>query len=218
VDWRNRASLIPPDDNWASIGWWGWDEEDSRIPIATITDTTLTYERIWYERPYYPVGRYAVVDTQVFNGFDYIYVVTSTVEVQRTFQGVPVIHRYESPLSPTFDQVVRPRLEAKAEAPAVWVVPNPFRAGAQWDRPVVLGDRVTRHVDFMGLPRAACTIRIWTVSGDHVATIQHDGTNGSGQASWDLVSRNGQEVASGIYLFTVESSLGGAKGRFVVIR
>lgn len=218
VDWRNRSSLLAPEDNWASIGWWGWDEGDSRLPIAAITDSTLDYERIWYERPHYPVGRYAVVDTQVFNGFDYIYVVTSTVQVQRTFQGVPVIHRYESPIAPTFDQLVRPRLEAKPDARQVWVVPNPFRGAAQWDRPQVYGDRVTRHLDFMGLPRAPCTIRIWTVAGDHVATIQHDGTSGSGQASWNLVSRNGQEVASGIYLFTVESSLGGAKGRFVVIR
>jgi hypothetical protein len=56
------------------------------------------------------------------------------------------------------------------------------------------------------------------VAGDHVATLDHDGTRGSGQAAWDLVSRNGQEVASGIYLYTVESSLGKATGRFVVIR
>ena len=70
----------------------------------------------------------------------------------------------------------------------------------------------------MGLPRARCRIRIWTVAGDHVATIDHDGTKGLGQAAWNLVSRNGQEVASGIYIFTVESPLGNARGRFVVIR
>ena len=39
-----------------------------------------------------------------------------------------------------------------------------------------------------------------------------------GQASWDLISRNGQDVASGVYLYTVDSDLGHTVGRFVVIR
>jgi hypothetical protein len=70
----------------------------------------------------------------------------------------------------------------------------------------------------MGLPRARSTIKIWTVAGDHVATIEHDGSNGDGEAAWNLVSRNGEEIESGIYLFTVDSSLGHEVGRFVVIR
>ena len=70
----------------------------------------------------------------------------------------------------------------------------------------------------MGLPRALATIKIWTVAGDHVATIVHDGSGGDGEAAWDLVSRNGQEVESGIYLFTVDSSLGHQVGKFIVIR
>ena len=47
---------------------------------------------------------------------------------------------------------------------------------------------------------------------------QQDNPN-DGQARWNLISRNGQDVVSGIYLFTVE--LGGAvkhRGKFVIIR
>jgi hypothetical protein len=51
-----------------------------------------------------------------------------------------------------------------------------------------------------------------------VAVLDHDGTQGDGEAAWDLVSRNGQEVESGIYMFTVDSSLGQQTGKFVVIR
>jgi hypothetical protein len=47
---------------------------------------------------------------------------------------------------------------------------------------------------------------------------EHDGRDGSGQARWNLISRNGQDVESGIYLFTVDSSAGHQVGRFVVIR
>jgi hypothetical protein len=128
------------------------------------------------------------------------------------------VDRFESPLVADFGARVVPRVNARPDALGVWVVPNPFRGAAEWDRTPVYGDRLTRHLDFMGLPRARCTIRIWTVAGDHVATVEHDGTGGSGQAAWNLVSRNGQEVASGIYLYTVESPLGTARGRFVVIR
>jgi 5-hydroxyisourate hydrolase-like protein (transthyretin family) len=97
-------------------------------------------------------------------------------------------------------------------------VPNPFRAHAPWDRPPVPGDTFARHLDFLGLPRARSTIRIYTLAGDLVQTLDHDGTRGDGQARWDLISRNGQDIASGIYLFTVESGGSHQVGRFVVMR
>ena len=43
----------------------------------------------------------------------------------------------------------------------------------------------------------------------------------AGAASWNLVTRNGQEVVSGIYLYTVQSddpAFEDYHGRFVVIR
>ena len=51
-----------------------------------------------------------------------------------------------------------------------------------------------------------------------VAQIDHDGSGGNGEAPWDLVTRNGQEAESGVYLFTVDSPVGRTVGRFVVIR
>jgi hypothetical protein len=46
---------------------------------------------------------------------------------------------------------------------------------------------------------------------------QQDNPN-DGQARWNLISRNGQDIVSGIYIFTVESNQGADRGRFVVIR
>jgi hypothetical protein len=218
ADWRTRASILPAREYWAKLGSYGFDTLQSRRYLSTVTDTTVGIERYWFGRPYYPIGRYALADTEVLDGFDYVYVVTSVVDVQRTVVPPILFDRYESPISATFDQRVRPAAQSKADARGVWVVPNPFRARADWDRLPVYGDRLTRHLDFMGLPRAPCTIRIFTVAGDHVATLEHDGSEGDGQAAWDLVSRNGQEVSSGIYLFTMQSPLGNATGRFVVIR
>ena len=155
----------------------------------------------------------------MLNGFDYIYVVTSMVEVkQRDANGVLRTSVLESAADTDFSRRVVPRAEAHASASDVWVVPNPYRAWADWNRPSTSGDPFTRHIEFMGLPRDVCTIKIWTVAGDFVAQVDHDGRSGDGQASWNLVTRNGQETMSGVYLFTVDSPAGRKTGRFVLIR
>ncbi len=74
---------------------------------------------------------------------------------------------------------------------------------------------------FANLPRAKNNVNIYTLSGDLVETIEHDGTDGYGEASWNLISRNGQEVVSGIYMYVVQSDDGAFEdfiGKFVVVR
>jgi hypothetical protein len=219
ADWRRRSSLLPPAANWSLVGAFALDTTFGQQRLSTVTDTTIDYERILFEKKLYPVGRYAVTDTQVLNGFDYVYFVATVYE--RRYQVLPDQVRLdiiESPFTPSYERRVAPQRAASASGSRVWVVPNPFRGAADWDNPPVLGNPLTRHVDFMGLPKTRCTIKVWTVSGDFVAQIDHDGSGGDGQAAWNLVSRNGQEVSSGIYLFTVDSSLGQQMGRFVIVR
>jgi hypothetical protein len=61
-------------------------------------------------------------------------------------------------------------------------------------------------------------IRIFTLSGDLIQEAQHDGAQGNGTYFWNLISRNGQNVVSGIYLYVVESGKELCRGRFVIIR
>jgi hypothetical protein len=219
ADWRDRQSLLPERARWALVANFSNDTTNGERPLASVCDTTLDYLRTLYEQPQYPVGRYRAIDTDALNGFDYFYAVTAVYEVrQREAGGFLRVSRIESPIEPEFARRTVPRAEARAGGRGVWVVPNPFRANADWDRPKTLGDALTRHIDFMGLPRAVSTIKIWTVAGDFVAQLDHDGRGGDGEAAWDLVSRNGQDVESGVYLFTVDSALGHQVGRFVVIR
>ena len=196
--------------------------------------------------PRYPVGRYRYVDREVKNGFVYFYSVTA---FDSTGVGITKLELTGRRAAAEADGVI-PQSSA-AVGKGVWVVPNPYRGYARlqdrpssWDLTPNASDPTGTHVDFLGLPSEAWTIKIFTVSGDLVQTIhstdqvnesirseittsagatvpgynrQQDNAN-DGQASWNLISRNGQDVVSGIYLFTVESSAGTQRGKFVVIR
>jgi hypothetical protein len=158
----------------------------------------------------------------VLDGFDYNYVVTAVTQKNEFVQGTARTTFLESPFRAEFASTVRPRIESGGGTMRgdgkVWVVPNPFKAHAPWEREPVPGDAFTRHIDFFGLPKALARIRIYTLAGDLVQVIDHDGTHGDGQAPWNLISRNGQDIQSGVYLFTVEWPGGHQVGRFVIIR
>lgn len=100
---------------------------------------------------------------------------------------------------------VQPNVES------VIVVPNPYRGSERWDEPG--GGRI----QFQNLPTIA-TVRIYTISGDLVRELaKNDPLTGS--IDWNLKNGAGNEVASGIYVYHVESGEGfEAKGNFVVIR
>jgi len=215
--WSGDAQLPPP-SQWELIGSYRRDSLDLASPLEAVTDTTVASDAREYGQDHYPIGRYRVVDREVMNGFVYMYMVTTVIERPPAEGGSQTRERLETPILATLDSVVTPRFDSRKDAAGVWVVPNPFRGRAAWDRPSVPGDPFRRHVDFCGLPQSPSTIRIYTVAGDLVARVDHDGSGGDGQASWNLISRNGQEIESGVYLFTVDSPLGQSIGRFVIIR
>ena len=106
----------------------------------------------------------------------------------------------------------------------IYVYPNPATREALAEfmqQPPSNDDPTGVRVIFNNLPEANNTIHIYTAAGDMVQTLEHDGYTQGGQTSWNLISRNGQEVVSGIYLYSVHSERGGFddfRGRFVVIR
>ncbi len=105
----------------------------------------------------------------------------------------------------------------------VYVVPNPVTKAntAPWKLDPNNADPSGDKCEFRNLPRCRNTVRIYTVSGDLVQTLYHDGSGGAGALAWDLMSRNGQSVTSGVYIFAVESEDGRfpkTTGKFVVIR
>jgi len=76
----------------------------------------------------------------------------------------------------------------------------------------------TRRIHFVNLP-PRCKIRIYTLSGELVRELDHPGrfTDTDSKIQWDLRTRHNELVASGIYLFSIESEWGNQVGKFVII-
>lgn len=115
----------------------------------------------------------------------------------------------------------------------VGVYPNPYRVNAAWDG----GTPFTRKIMFYNLPQRA-EIRVYTLAGEIVATMQHDSETyigdtrwfrdfsssnrilPGGEHAWDLLSAANQNLATGLYLYTVRDRDSGhvQRGRFAIIK
>lgn len=91
------------------------------------------------------------------------------------------------------------------------VVPDPYIATNIWET-----TEFGKKLQFNHLPNA-CTIMIYTLLGEHVATVNHDSP--AGYEFWDMRSKNDQFIAPGVYLFHASTPDGDEMtGRFLVIK
>jgi len=110
------------------------------------------------------------------------------------------------------------REKATSDLNKIAVVPNPYVGAASWEPQTSSVGRGERRIYFINLP-GECTIRIYTVSGHLVQTIEHSAPNSNGQEAWSLVSQDGMDIAYGIYVFHVDApGIGKKIGRFAVIK
>lgn len=176
-------------------------------------------DSLWY----YPPGHYQYVDSLgLKNGMVYFYDVTAySVSGKNELAGRPAASESER---------IVPRWDATTQGDEIIVVPNPYIRGGQptgWDLTPSDVDPTGTKIAFARLPRGDCTVKIFTLSGDLVQTLTNDGRQGNGTVFWNLISRNGQDIVSGVYLYSVEckdceegvKGCGDRKiGRFTVVR
>ena len=196
----------------------------------------------------YPVGRYRYVDREVKDGFSYFYSVTAFDSTGDASSGTKVElggRRSAVEAEGVSPQVSTRTGKGVWVVPNPYRGYNNIQQRpSSWDLIPNASDPTGTHIDFFGMPPGRWTIRIYTVSGDLVQAIHSDDpinesvrapvtddnnvtrpgfnrqqdTPNDGQARWNLISRNGQDVVSGIYLFTVDSGQGIQRGHFVIIR
>ena len=122
----------------------------------------------------------------------------------------------------------------EADLGKIRVVPNPYFVTNR----AVLSEG-TDKIFFTHLP-PRCTLRIYTLAGELVQTIEHESAatyhpdvapddrslqgDKGGTASFELLNRYNQALASGIYIYHVEARdesdtvVGNKIGRFAIIR
>jgi len=177
------------------------------------------------------VDFYEYIDRDIHNGFIYFYSVTATDhELDFTTGGpLPAGAGLVGDPSANFSDTTPGALAQTAEERErlgvnIYTFPNPAtrRSLEEFQQLSPNADDPTGlRIVFTNLPAAHNTIKIFTLDGDLVNELNHDGTNGYGQITWNLVSRNGQQIVSGIYLYNVHSDDGRFEdfiGKFVVIR
>ncbi|MDQ3019750.1 MAG: hypothetical protein M3R36_04155 [Bacteroidota bacterium] len=167
------------------------------------------------------------------NGFQYIFSVTAYDKGDITQN----LGSLESSILGNSQRIIVGTPANNSESSEIGVYPNPYYGSAIWDGG---GNKkeLLRKIYFYNLP-SQCQIKIWTLAGDLVDQLEHDAgtytgsdiewfktfsdgtqTFAGGEHAWDLVTRNDQAIASGLYLFTVENNNTGEikKGKFVIVK
>jgi hypothetical protein len=157
--------------------------------VSLIKDTTIAEA---LQRPPLPGDVFRVATTKPFRTGEYFSFTT---------------------VAPRFDPA-----QAKQDLDKIAVVPNPYVGAASWEPATTSVGRGDRKVFFIHLPQR-CTIRIYTMSGHLVQTLQHDGTFADGQEAWNLTSRDGMDIAFGVYVYHVDAPGIGTKiDRFAILK
>ncbi len=179
----------------------------------------------------------AYVDSPLVRGKRYWYAVTSfgipdiaVVERPGPSGGITRDTLYsESPESAFSENLLRVDLafSASDKLDEVIVVPNPYRVDQDytfenggWEGRGRDWDETKRLIKFIHLPRK-CTIRVFSLTGDQITTLEYEAPAGQpdkGELEWNLLSSSNRALASGIYVYTVESQYGRQVGKFVLIR
>lgn len=224
---------------WKATGWRREAEkptEDQWFMMAEIDKSELSN----YDTGAQGEGKYRYIDTKdVKNGFAYWYAVTAYdhgdstagvfAEYGKYSQSSSLVYPRFNPTRSMDDAVdvydldpatgeVKSR-KTRTDVKDVHVVPNPYKERAAWDEETSGLNATGRKVYFVNLPEEA-TITIYTLGGDLVQTIEHRYNLNPEEdfTYWNLVSRNNQEIVSGVYIYHIESPVGEKVGRFVVIR
>jgi len=196
---------------------------DDPITVTTADGETITY-------------RYKYTIRDLRDGFKYWVAITA---FDRGTQDLPPLESGIN-LSRTLAIPGTSPVAIREGSSRVGVFPNPYRGAAVWDGSLARD----RYLWFTNLPSRA-TIRIYTLAGDLVDEFEFDGDTyaaddvrgiydptdptspdrdlpilSGGMAAWDLITRNDQAVASGLYLFSVEDRDTGERqvGRFLILK
>jgi hypothetical protein len=211
-------------------------EFDSNVAPGDTTGFNTGFAAVRLAQPVTIDGRiyhYKFTVRGLRNGFKYFCAITAFD------RGNNIIESLESGQTQNIALAVPGPAEGERAGIGPIVFPNPYRVEARWDERRKVRDH---YLWFAQLPKR-CTLRIFTLSGDLVFERDFDGDNYRGDSArglynpaqdtplapptlsgtsfaWDLITREGQAAATGLYLFSVENKDGGERtvGKFLIVK
>ena len=150
-----------------------------------------TYELIYEATP----NVHDFEDMSAIRGFSYYYYISSFTDGSLNMEGI-LNPRGPLESSRYFTKTNTPaylRRQAGSSFKDVRVVPNPYHFSATRLQYPSERDKIM----FLDIP-GQCDINIYTERGDLIKTIYH--RDGSGDETWNLITKNRQVLVSGIYI------------------
>jgi len=206
--WKSVGKTAAGNFDWQPLG------------LGTYIDTTGSLS---WPPPAGEAGKFEIIDYDIVKGFDYYYSVQSFSKKLPDPFGV-----LESNINTNL-KYISPANPVAANLDRVKVVPNPYIGSVVWNNAIPSDADPWQHrLQFVNLP-ADANIKIFTLDGDFVDEITSGeivrktddflGTGSLSVAEWDLITRNNQEAAPGIYIYVVDSPSAGKKiDKFVIVR
>ncbi len=157
--------------------------------------------------------------------FSFEFATSDSADLPKPDDVFRVLHKRPFWITDSLSFTVRPEGELdktilKSTMDQIKVVPNPYIATNAMEPAVAnpfLNQR--RRIMFTHIP-AQCVIKIFTVSGVLVDEIEVQNEPSNGIVHWDLKSREGLDVAAGMYIYHVKSLKTGDEkiGKFAIIK
>jgi hypothetical protein len=158
-------------------------------------------------------GATGYIENDADQTLDVSYFQTITAETEYVFNVASAVSGADIIAANDVDRI-------RAALDSVKVVPNPFVMFSQYSTSGGTDRIIFTHVPPRGV------LRVYTVSGQFVQQIrwEPEDLNGNGDLFFNLRTREGNEMAAGLYLYVLTAKdmdgaeLGTAKGKFVLIK
>ncbi len=202
--WATDASLLPDDDTGV------FDFAGYRVYRSSGSNTAP--RELIAELPNDAAG---YRDSSVARDVTYYYAVTTFDDGSANWSE-PQVSLESSPYwtwSGWYDGAgARPGGSVLTETPSVdmvRVVPNPYHIDMTSGR--------GEEISFVNLPSSA-TITIYTAGGEFVHEIVHVSPYPASNAIWDLRTEANRRIATGVYVYIVDTGDARKVGKFIVVR
>jgi hypothetical protein len=195
-----------------------WKNSVENFSVPRLQGTFNHYELYKSEHPLGPWTKLDSIvknDSRYYSSGEYKYIDKNTRVGESFYYSVLSVDNHGNKSGRTNITLHQTQLGGTITLGKVYVVPNPFFVRSGFSGSSTSGD-VKSKLGFYNLPKK-CTIKIFSYSGQLVNTIEHETNLYS--AAWYQITRNDQEIASGVYFYVVQTPDGNiSKGKFVVIR